>query len=238
MAEFKPYDPKIVLAVGAHADDIDFSSSGSVAAWAQKGAEVHYLVITDGSKGSEDKDITSEQMVKIREEEQTNAAKILGAKEVHFLHYEDGALEITMDLKRDIVRIIRQVKPDTVVVFDPTMVYSSEFGFVNHPDHRAAGQATLDAVYPLARDHLSFPDLYRQEQLEPHKVAHLLLINFERQNYYINITTTLDLKVKALHKHTSQVPEGVSEMLEKRAADTGQKAGFQYAEGFVRVDIR
>lgn len=240
MAEFQPLEPKIVLAVGAHADDIDFGASGSVAAWAAKGAEVHYLVITDGSKGSADADMTSEKLVAMREQEQRDAAASLGAKEAHFLHYEDAMLEVTMDLKRDLVRVIRQIRPDTVVVMDPTMVYSTEFGFINHPDHRAAGQATLDAVFPLARDHMSFPDLFLAERLEPHKVEHVLLINMEKQNYYIDISATFDAKVAALKKHASQVqnPEQIAEMLGQRAAALGSKIGARYAEGFVRIDLR
>jgi len=240
MTEFQPLEPKVVLAVGAHADDIDFGASGSLAVWAGKGAEVHYMVITDGSKGSTDTEMTAEKLVAMREQEQRDAAMTLGAREVHFLHYEDAMLEVTMDLKRDIVRVIRQVRPDTVVVMDPTMVYSSELGFINHPDHRAAGQATLDAVFPLARDHMSFSDLFLAERLEPHKVDHLLLINLEKQNYYVDITATFDTKVEALKKHVSQIqnPEQIAEMLGQRAAALGSKIGAHYAEGFVRVDIR
>jgi LmbE family N-acetylglucosaminyl deacetylase len=239
MPSFMQYDPKVVLAVGAHADDIDFSASGSVAAWAAQGAEVHYLIITDGSKGSEDKDMSAAELVKVREHEQREAVKILGAREAHFLHYEDGMLEVTMNLKKDIARVIRQLRPDTVVVFDPTMVYSSELGFVNHPDHRAAGQATLDAVFPLARDHLSFPDLYANEKLEPHKVEHLLLVNLDKQNYFVDISQSFDTKIAALTKHESQVGnrQNITDMLKQRAAATGGKSGHKYAEGFVRIDL-
>jgi len=238
MTEFAPLNPKVVLAVGAHADDIDFGASGSVAKWAADGAEVHYLVITDGSKGSADPNMTSENLVATRQQEQRAAATTLGAKEVHFLGYEDGMLEVTMPLKKDIVHVIRQVRPDTVVVIDPTIVYSSELGIINHPDHRAAGQATLDAVFPLARDHLSFPDLYTDEKLEPHKVAHVLLINFEKQNFYVDISATFETKVAALKQHSSQISnvERMTEMLQQRASTLGSKTGSRYAEGFVRID--
>ncbi|HET6924797.1 MAG TPA: PIG-L deacetylase family protein [Candidatus Saccharimonadales bacterium] len=240
MASVQPYDPKIVLAIGAHADDIDFGASGSVAAWVAKGAEVHYLVITDGSKGSADTGMATEQLVAMRQQEQRDAAAVLGVKEVHFLGYEDGMLEVTMDLKKDIVRLIRQIRPDTVVVMDPTTVYYADYNFINHPDHRAAGQATLDAVFPLARDHLSFPELYLGEKLEPHKVAHVLLINLEKQNYYVDISATFDTKVQALQRHASQVPsvQALTEMLQQRAAALGRKTGSQYAEGFVRIDTQ
>lgn len=235
----EPFTPKIALMVGAHADDIDFGASGTVAAWAKAGTEVHYLVITDGSKGSDDPNMTSEQLIKTREQEQRDAAATLGAKEVHFLRYEDAALEVTMPLKKDIVRVLRQVRPDTVVVMDPTMVYDSERGMINHPDHRAAGQATLDAIYPLARDRLTFPDLLTEEGLEPHKVAHVLLINFGNQNYYVDITSVFETKVAGLLKHVSQVPspENVRTMLEQWASMAGNKAGTKYAEGFLRLDM-
>lgn len=238
MAEFSSYIPKVVLAVGAHADDIDFGAAGSIAQWTKQGAEVHYLVITDGSKGSADPAITTAQLIALREQEQREAASVLGVKAVHFLHYEDGLLEITMSLKKDIVRIIRQVQPDTVVVMDPTTVYFSDFNFINHPDHRAAGQATLDAVFPLARDHLSFPELYQTEKLAPHKVAHVLLINMAEQNYFVDISDTFETKLTALQRHVSQVPDvaQLTERLQSRAATLGRKTGSRYAEGFMRVD--
>jgi LmbE family N-acetylglucosaminyl deacetylase len=237
--DFEPYVPACVLAVGAHADDIDFGASGSIAKWAKDGAHIEYLVITDGSKGSADRTMTKDQLVATREAEQRAAAQALGAADVHFLGYEDGALEVTQELKRDIVRIIRTVKPDTVVVMDPTMIYSSRLGIINHSDHRAAGQATLDAVYPLARDHLAFPELLDQAKLEPHKVAHVLLMNFEKQNCFVDISGTYEMKLDGLFQHVSQIPdtEKIRSMLEARAAEAGKQAGVKYAEGFVRIDV-
>lgn len=235
----KSYTPRRVLAIGAHPDDIDFGASGSIALWAQAGAHVEYLIITDGSKGSSDHELSAAQLVDIRQKEQRAACQLLGVKNVHFLSYEDGALEVTMDLKRDIVRAIRTVRPDTVVVMDPTMIYSTQFGFVNHPDHRAAGQAALDAIFPLARDHLSFPELLAEEHLEPHKVAQLLLIHLDKQNCLIDISGTLDLKLAALQCHVSQIPDkkALESMIRDRAAAAGQSAGFAYAEGFVRLEL-
>jgi LmbE family N-acetylglucosaminyl deacetylase len=237
--DFESYIPKRVLAIGAHADDIDFGASGTIAAFAKAGAHIEYLVITDGSKGSADTSITTEKLVQMRQNEQRNAAKVLGAKKVQFLEYEDGQLEITQELKKDIARAIRQIRPDTVIVMDPTMVYLPQLGFVNHPDHRAAGQATLDAVFPLARDHLSFPDLYTKEYLEPHKVAHLLLINLEKQNCFVDITDIFDLKLAGLFEHTSQVPDtkNTTTMLKDRAEKLGKQCGRDYAEGFMRIDL-
>jgi LmbE family N-acetylglucosaminyl deacetylase len=235
---FLNYTPQTVLVVGAHADDIDVTAGGSVALWTKAGAHVEYLILTDGSKGSADDKMTATQLTATRQAEQQAAAEILGAHDVHFLNYEDGMLEVTMDLKRDIVRVIREVRPDTVVVMDPTMVYAEGLNYINHPDHRAAGQATLDAVFPLARDHLSFPELLDQAHLGPHKVAHVLLTNFAKQNCWVDISTTFDLKLKALLRHASQMPdpERVSSMLRRRAESAGSQAGCKYAEGFVRID--
>jgi LmbE family N-acetylglucosaminyl deacetylase len=236
---FEAYTPERVLAIGAHADDIDFGASGTVAAFAKDDAHIEYLIITDGSKGSSDPSMTTEQLVEMRQIEQRNAATKLGAKEVHFLDYEDGQLEVSMELKKELCRVIRHVRPDTVIVMDPTMVYLPQLGFINHPDHRAAGQATLDAVFPLARDHLSFADLYTEEHLEPHKVAHLLLINLEKQNCFIDITDTFDMKLAGLFAHTSQIPDTdkTTSMLKERATAQGEQCGVTYAEGFVRIDI-
>lgn len=237
--EFEYYSPRIVLGIGAHADDIDFSASGSIARWVDEGAEVHYLILTDGSSGSSDTSISSEQLVKERQEEQRNAAATLGAVEVHFLHYKDGALENTLELRKDIVRMIRTIRPDTVIVFDPTFVYSSKLGFINHPDHRAAGQATLDGIFPLARDHMSFPELFNEEKLQPHKVAHALLVNLETANYYVDISKYLEKKFEGLFKHTSQIPDQlvIRERITERAKMLGQTSGFKYAEGFIRIDV-
>jgi LmbE family N-acetylglucosaminyl deacetylase len=242
MIAFEQYSPKVVLAVGAHADDIDFGygfgASGSIAKWASEGAEVHYLVLTDGCKGTADTSMSPEQLRDVRQKEQRSAAQALGAREVHFLDYEDCALEATTELKRDIVRVIRSVQPDTVIVLDPTMVYVPELNFINHTDHRAAGLATLDAVYPMARDHLCFPELARDEQLEPHRVEHVLLINLEKQNYYVDISDTIDLKLAAITAHSSQMLDKseIAELVRQRAATFGRKTGSRYAEGFMRID--
>lgn len=235
----EPFTPQVVLAIGAHADDIDIAAGGAIAAWIQDGARVEYVVVTDGSKGSDDKQMTSPQLIEKRQAEQRAAAATLGVADVHFLGYEDGALEVTMELKRDIVRVIRQVRPDTVVTLDPTMIYSSERGMVNHPDHRATGQATLDALYPLARDHLSFPELFTEEQLEPHKVTHALLIHFGKHNCLIDISGTFDLKLAALRQHPSQFGDmhKVGEFVKSYAVQLGEVAHVSYAEGFVRLDL-
>lgn len=230
--------PKVALAIAAHPDDLEFGVAGTIANWIQQGTEVYYLLATDGSKGSSDPKASRAELIKTRRAEQEEAAKILGVKKVFFLDYEDGTLEVTQDLKRDIVRVIRQVKPDVVLTMDPTFVYSSEYSFVNHSDHRAAGQAAMDAVYPFARDALSFPELLA-EGFKPHKAKHLLLVNFEHHNYYVDISDTCDLKMKALAAHKSQVPDfkATEKMLRDHAKANGRKCGCQLAEGFMRIDL-
>lgn len=237
-ATVKSFTPRRALGVVAHPDDLDFGAAGSMAAWAAAGAECYYLILTNGNKGTADRALDSEKLTEQRRKEQRAAAKMLGVKDVYFLNYEDGALEVTMALKKDIVQFIRQIKPDTVVTMDPSMLYSVERGFINHPDHRAAGQATLDAVYPLARDHLSFAEL-AQEGLEPHKVAHVLLVNFEQQNCLIDITDTLDEKLAALAAHVTQMSDlkAVQARMRGIAEELGAQAGYKYAEAFLKIDV-
>jgi LmbE family N-acetylglucosaminyl deacetylase len=231
---------KIALGIGAHPDDLDYMAAGSLARLAAEGCDVYYVIITDGSKGSSDKTMSSKELVKLRQDEQRAACKILGVKDVFFLGYEDGMLEVTMQLKCDIVRQIRRLKPDVVFAMDPSMLYDTERGFINHPDHRAGGQAVMDAVFPLARDHLSFPELYNDEKLEPHKVKTLLLTNFTTQNFFIDIQDTLQLKLDALAAHASQVPDlaAAHTMIRQMAEATGKQTNLQFAEGFVRIDIK
>jgi LmbE family N-acetylglucosaminyl deacetylase len=236
----EPFTPKRILAIGAHADDIDVGAGASIAGWAADGTAVAYLVVTDGSKGSEDATITHDQLVALRQSEQRAAAQILGVQDVNFLAYEDGALAVTTELKKDIVRFIRSFKPDTVITLDPTMVYSAENGILNHPDHRAVGQATLDAIYPLARDHLAFPELFDQAKLQPHKVEHVLLMNFDTQNCTVNVTDMFHKKMEALAAHKSQFGDAtiLDQHLRAMATKVGEKAGYGLAEGFMRVDVR
>lgn len=229
---------KIVLGIGAHPDDLDFMASGSMAKLTADGADVYYLILTNGSKGTANMAVTPKELTAIRQREQRRACKILGIKEVFFLEYEDGALEVTMPLKRDIVKYIRKLKPDTVFAMDPSMLYDVEHTFINHPDHRAGGQAVMDAVYPLARDHLSFPEQCAAG-LEPHEVKTLLLTNFAKQNYYVDITDTFDIKLEALAAHASQVADlqAAHQWVRSFAEEAGQLAGVRYAEGFMRLDV-
>lgn len=229
--------PRKVLGVAAHPDDLDFMAAGSMAAWAAADADVCYLVLTDGGKGTDDRGLSPAQLIEMRREEQRAAGKILGLKEVLFLDYPDGALENSLDVRRDVVRAFRRLRPDVVVTMDPSVLYAAEAGIINHPDHRAAGQAVLDAVYPLARDHLSFPELLA-EGFEPHKVKTVLLANFEQSNFAVDISGTFTQKLEALAAHTSQINgDSAQRVVTKWATQAGERYGFQYAEAFMRVDV-
>jgi LmbE family N-acetylglucosaminyl deacetylase len=233
----EPLHPKVVLAVAAHPDDLEYGIAGSIASWVSEGAEAYYLILTNGNKGSDDRSLSCDQLRDIRRAEQEAAGKVLGLKQVFFADYDDGLLTVSPEVKRDIVRVIRRVKPEVVVTMDPTVVYT-EAGYINHTDHRAAGQSTIDAVFPLARDHLSFPDLLKDEGLEPYKVKTLLLTNFDKQNFYVDISESLDTKLKALAEHKSQIPDWKAAETRVRnwAELVGGKAGVPHAEGFIRID--
>lgn len=239
LKSFPTLKPKIILGIAAHPDDLDFCAAGTIAKFAKQGAKVHYLILTDGGKGTSEQHISSEELTKTRIDEQRAALELLGGNNAMFLDYKDGELLVSMDLKRDIVRVIRTICPDVVITTDPATIYLSEYGFINHPDHRAAGQAVLDAVFPLARDHLSFPTLYTEESLAPHNVATVLLSNFATGNFCVDITDTYEIKLEAIRAHVSQVTDFQKHehRVRTRALDAGEIAGCTYAEIFTRIDI-
>jgi LmbE family N-acetylglucosaminyl deacetylase len=212
-----------------------------MAKYAANGAKIYYVIVSDGSKGSEDKNMSAKKLTKIRQREQKDAINILGGKEVVFLDYVDGEVEPTMNLKQDIAREIRRLKPEVVITMDPSMLFDTDMGFINHPDHRAVGQATLDAVFPLARDHMSFPELF-DEGFEPHKTPTILLVNFsgEKCNYYEDVTDTFDKKIEAIMAHKSQVTDSkaVEKKIQLLAQKHGKIANCALAEPFIRIDIK
>ena len=231
---------RIVLVVGAHPDDNDFGAGATVAKAAIQGAEVIYLIATTGQRGSSEETMTPERLSDIRIKEQEDAARVLGVREVHFLSYVDGELIPDIKLKERVVIHIRRYRPDLVFTMDPSFFYFKELGFVNHSDHRAIGEATLDACYPLARDLLSFPE-HAKAGLNPHKVKEILLHSFvpENANFYVDVTGTFDLKIKALSLHKSQVSDiqRLAERMRERAEAAGRMGGCRYAKAFVRLHL-
>jgi LmbE family N-acetylglucosaminyl deacetylase len=223
-----------VLVVTPHPDDAEFGVAGTVARWTGQNKAVIYVVCTNGDKGSSDPSMSPHQLSKIREEEQQAAAKLLGVKEVIFLRHPDQGLEDTPEFRKELVRLIRVYRPETVVTADPYRRY------LWHRDHRVTGQVTLDAVFPYARDHLSYPDLL-EEGLYPHKVREILLWASEDLNYRVDITNTFHLKLAALRCHRSQVGHFSSKELEKRLRERHEEMArgedFQLAEAFHRVEI-
>jgi LmbE family N-acetylglucosaminyl deacetylase len=196
------------LCVLAHPDDVDFGSSGTVATWTAAGTEVTYLIVTDGDAGGFD-ETPRDQMGPLRRTEQTAAAKQVGVSDLRFLGYPDGRLELTLDLRRDISRVIRQVRPQRVLTSSPERFYE-RIG-ASHPDHMTAGEATLRAVYPDARNPFAFPELLADEGLDAWTVSEVWLGGGPRADHAVDVTDVLDRKWAALESHVTQVshlPEG------------------------------
>src|ERR671938_1999036 len=192
-----------VLVVMAHPDDAEFGCGGTIARWAAAGKEINYVLCTSGDKGSSDPDMNPYKLAQTRRVEQANAAHALGARDVVFLSYEDGTLTNTLDLRRDIVREIRRFRPDAVICQDPTMRFVAN-RYLNHPDHRAAGDACLDAVYPSARDPHVFSELLI-ENLLPHKVREVFMMSATSADVIVDISDWIDRKLAGLAEHKSQV---------------------------------
>jgi LmbE family N-acetylglucosaminyl deacetylase len=179
--------------------------------------------------------MTESRLIRIRRDEQIRAGKVLGLKGVFFLDHNDTELVPDLRLKKEIVRYIRKLRPDLVVTMDPTLVYSKR-GFVNHTDHRAAGQAAIDAVFPMSRDRLTFSELER-EGLKPHKVDTLYLVNFDDHNEVVDISKTISLKLKALECHKSQISKGSLGWVKRMGQMIGKEKGYRFAEAFVKLDL-
>jgi len=233
----EPSVPRRVLVIQAHPDDVEFTSAGTVAKWANEGAEITYCSITSGDKGSDDPEMTGERLAAMRELEQQAACDILGVKDLRLLRYKDATLVAGLDLRLALTRVMRQVKPDVVMSFDPAMRYVGQ-EYINHPDHVAAGEATLGAVFPSVRDRMTFPELLA-EGLEPHKVPEVYLYATNTPDVWIDITDTIEVKLLALNAHASQVRDwNPAEMIrewgrESAAANPNRNdSSGEYAESF------
>jgi LmbE family N-acetylglucosaminyl deacetylase len=225
------------MVVVAHADDAEYGCSGTVAKWCAAGLEVVYVLCTDGSKGTSDRLISPEKLSTIRREEQEAAAKVLGLRDVVFLEYPDSYLEPSLGLRKDIAREIRRYQPEVVITTYPMRSLDGGFG-VGHPDHMAAGEATLSAIFPTARDHLTFPE-FLDEGLQPHKVLEAWIMGHPQPDHWVDVTKYVQTSIQALTCHASQLQDRDSNQIEEiMLGSRRQRAegkGMEYAESFRRI---
>ena len=226
----KTLDVQRAMAIYAHPDDAEFGMAGTVAKWAKAGVEFTYCMVTNGASGSQDPDMTRERLRDIRAAEQSEAAKILGVRNVVFLEFEDGYLEPTIDVRRAVARQIRIHRPDVIFTMDPTMRYGG--GYVNHPDHIAAAEAVLRSINPDASTRQMLPELWQKEQLEPHKPKALFLMAFGEPDTIVDVSDVVEVKIKALLAHKSQIDEDSVDFIKGWMKEAGKKKRYAYAEGF------
>ena len=222
------YVPERAMFIYAHPDDIEFGVAGTAAKWIKAGSEITYVLLTDGNVGSHQDGISPA--------EQTAAADVVGAKCV-FLGHDDGLLQPTLEIRKELVRLIRRYRPVAVVCGDPTLYFPSD-SYINHPDHRAAAQVALDAVFPASEMSMLYPDL-ADEGLSGHKVNFVYVNWGQGNNVYIDISDSIDLKIEALRQHKSQLGEWDPEdRIREWNSDIGKKVGFEYAEAFRRITLK
>jgi LmbE family N-acetylglucosaminyl deacetylase len=224
-----------VLVVISHPDDAEFGAGPTIARLTAAGARVDYVVTTDGARGTEEPTVTPDQLSATRRAEQRAAADILGVSEIVHLDYPDGYLQPTLDLRRDITRQIRRFRPDLVITQNPQR--RLDFNpYIGHPDHLATGEATLASIYPAARDHLNFPELWSDEHLEPWKVRQVLVSGVEEPNLWLDVSDTFETGVAAILAHVSQVdPDDVAERTRERARLVGEPQGIGLAQAFLSI---
>jgi LmbE family N-acetylglucosaminyl deacetylase len=228
-----------VLSITAHPDDVDFGAAGTIARWTEAGIEVTYCLVTDGDAGGQDEDFPRAEMPALRRAEQIAAAKCVGVTDVRFLGYPDGRVEATLDLRRDLARVIRQVRPDRVVCPSAERNYARVGA--SHPDHRAVGSAALDAVYPDARNPFAFPELREREGLAPWKVREVWIAGSPSPDHFVDVTATFGRKIAALRAHESQtghmddLDERIRGWLTRSAVRAGLPEGH-LAEAFQVLD--
>lgn len=230
--------PKRVMVIMAHPDDPEFFSGGTIALWTREGAEIIYLVLTNGNKGSDDPAMTPERLTELRQVEQRTAANLLGVKTIIFLNEPDGELQATLAVRQRVVREIRRFRPHIVICPDPTAYYFGN-SYVNHPDHRAAGQVALEAIFPAARNRMYHPELLA-EGLAPHTVREIYLVGAFQPDRWVDITAVMDLKIQAIQSHASQLadPAGVIERVRQRAEAVDEYGRSVYREAFRYLALR
>lgn len=230
------YIPESVMVIVAHPDDIEFSCAGTIARWVQAGCRVVYVLCTSGEVGFSNTDISKEAAAETREAEQRQAAKIVGVDELIFLREPDGMLQATMDLRKKLVREIRRFRPEVVVCGDPTIVWAGDT-YINHPDHRAAAAAALDAAFPAAGQPLLFQE-FEDEGISAHKPRKVYVTVWDEADVFVNIEETIDVKIAALRAHASQMREWDPEPRVKEwAAENGKGKEMAYAESFRVVTL-
>ena len=226
-----------VLVITAHPDDVDFGAAGTVAAWTDQGVHVAYCVVTDGDAGGFDPDVPRSKIPEIRRAEQEAAAKVVGVNDVTFLGYPDGRLTATIELRRDLARVIRRERPQRVLC--PSAERNLARIYASHPDHLAAGEAAICAVYPDARNPFAFPELMK-EGLDAHTVPEVWIMAAPRRDRYVDITATIEAKISALMCHVSQLPDpaATKERMYGWGREVAKEAGWdddRVAEGFLFV---
>jgi LmbE family N-acetylglucosaminyl deacetylase len=230
------YIPKSAMVIVAHPDDIEFSSAGTVARWVQGGSQVAYVLCTSGEVGIAEAGMTKDKAAKIREKEQLAAAEIVGVKDVSFLREPDGMLQPTLELRKKLVREIRLFKPEIVICGDPTIVWAGNT-YINHPDHRAAATAALDATFPAAGQPNLFEEL-GEEGITAHKPRKVYVTGWNESDLFVNIEDTIEIKIAALRAHESQMKDWDPEpRIKEWAAERGQGKEMAYAEGFRVVTL-
>lgn len=229
--------PGRVLSIHAHPDDQEFTVAGTLARWAREGSEIVTICLTKGDAGSNQftpADMTRARLARIREDEQRAACRVLGIKDLVFLDYEDGVLTPSLDMRRDLTRLIRRYRPDAVVCGDPTMRFYGT-RYMNHPDHRVASDVALDAVFPSAETRFIFPELL-DEGLAPHHVREVWLHGSSQSDTFVDIASTLDVKIQALREHRSQMGEwDPTAMITTWARQQGKPRRLRAAEAFRRM---
>ncbi len=228
-----------ILVILAHPDDPEFFCGATLARWARAGHEIHYFLLTCGDKGG-GPDVTPEQLCALRHVEQKNAADVIGAKSIRFLDLEDGYLVPSLDLRREVVRAIRQHKPDILVTCDPTNLFPFPGYGLNHPDHRAAGQVVLDAAFPAAGNIHFFPELLRDEGLEPHTPREVWVSLTSQPNVILDVTDSWETKLRALKEHKSQIGDPVQfeKRMRSRHTEDSTDENPRYEEKFRTLKFR
>ena len=197
-------DKKKILVILAHPDDPEFFCGATIAHWCADGHEVHYCLLTRGQKGAPDLTRSADEIADLRVKEQISAAEFLGVNSVEFMDYVDGELFPDLEMRKKVVRVIRQLKPEILVTSDPLNLFPGD-NRINHPDHRAAGQVVIDAAFPAAGNPMFFPELIREENLESHSVEEIWLSATAQPNFCINVIDHFETKMKAIQHHASQI---------------------------------